>query len=252
MGPDIIVVRGVPLRRDPARDECFVIVTDQADMIRVNDDSERSQREKLHVELNAELQSLEIAAQSIADFPDAPWQLRLDLARQCWDETRHARLCHQRLIQKGGRKGEFPIINQEWGVVCAFDSLLARLVVQNRTFEAGSLDVMLQMVAWWSERGDRETAEHLDGIQADEIGHVRMANLWIERLTRDNPRATAEAAAALANVRQRLGRLQSPRPGQDQKPRVDLVVPANSEDRRRAGFSDDAVDALARRAASDD
>ena len=37
-----------------------------------------------------ELDSLEASAQSLADFPRAPWELRLALARQCADEARHA------------------------------------------------------------------------------------------------------------------------------------------------------------------
>jgi uncharacterized ferritin-like protein (DUF455 family) len=247
---DVAIVRGVALRRDPAREPCFVVVHDQADMIRINDESEASQREKLHVELNAELQSLEIAAQSLVDFPAAEWEVRLSLARQCWDESRHAWLCYRRLVDKGGRKGEFPVINQEWGVVCMYDSLLARLAVQNRTFEAGSLDVFQRMIGWWRERGDEETAADMEAIQADEIAHVRFANDWIDRSTAGNPKATLEVAAALASVKQRLTRLQRRLPG-DAERRVEVALPANVDDRRRAGFSEHAISELAERSAHD-
>jgi uncharacterized ferritin-like protein (DUF455 family) len=247
-GDDVVVVRGVALRRDPARESCFVVVHDQNDMIRINDESDASQREKLHVELNAELQSLEIAAQSLVDFPEAEWDVRLSLARQCWDECRHAWLCHRRLVDKGGRKGEFPVINQEWGLVCMYGSLLARLAVQNRTFEAGSLDVFQRMVVWWRDRGDEETAADMEAIQADEIAHVRFANDWIGRATAGNPKATLEVGAALASVKQRLVRLQTRLPS-DPERRVDPVVPANVDDRRQAGFSERAISELADRAA---
>ena len=55
--------------------------------------------------------------------PYAPWELRMEIARQCWDESRHARLYHRRLLEKGGRKGEFPIANHEWTVTCSFATL---------------------------------------------------------------------------------------------------------------------------------
>ena len=45
--------------------------------------------EFLHRQMNEEVNSLEIAARNLADFPDADWELRLAIARQCWDEARH-------------------------------------------------------------------------------------------------------------------------------------------------------------------
>lgn len=239
---DIRVVRGVPLRCDPAREPCFTVVDDQTEMIRINDDSEASQREKLSVELNSELQSLEIAAQSLSEFPEAPWELRLGLARQCWDEARHARLASRRLIERGGWKGEFPVINQEWGVVCAVDSLLGRLAIQNRTFEAGSLDSSLELLAWWRRLGDDDTADVLEGIHADEVFHVRLANDWIERMTLDNPRAQLEVAAAMIAVKRRLAMLRS-----GTESRLKVTVPVNTTDRRAAGFTDDEIAELTRR-----
>ena len=32
----------------------------------------------------------------------------MQLARQCWDETRHVGLLYRRLLELGGQKGEFP------------------------------------------------------------------------------------------------------------------------------------------------
>jgi uncharacterized ferritin-like protein (DUF455 family) len=244
---DLVLVRDVPLRRDPARDASFTVVHDQVDMVRVNDESPRSQREKLHLEVNNELQSLEIAAQCLIEFPDAPWELRLFLARQCWDESRHARLAFRRLLAKGGHKGEFPILNQEWGIVCAIRSLVGRLAVQNRTFEAGSLDVFDQMVDWWRDLGDDETADDMDGICADEVLHVRFANDWIEAMVRDEPRALLDVSSAITQLRRAVPAL-TPRPGEHRAEGApsEVVVPANVRDRANAGFTDEAVDHVAR------
>ena len=62
--------------------------------------------------------------------------------------------------------------------------------------------------------------------------------------------ATLEVAAALASVKQRLTRLQRRLPG-DAERRVELVLPANVDDRRRAGFPEHAISELAERAAHD-
>ena len=52
--------------------------------------------------MNNEMGALEIAAQCLVDFPEAPWDLRMQLARQASDESRHVRELHRRLRQLGG------------------------------------------------------------------------------------------------------------------------------------------------------
>src|SRR5207244_3236005 len=147
-------VRGVELRADPAREDCFEVVHVQTDLHDYADMSDAARRARLHKHVHNEMQSLEIAAQSLADFPDAPWDIRMSLARQCWDETRHCRLLYRRLVELGGHKGEFPVINYEWGITCALDSLVARLTLQNRTFEGGEMDLLRKLVGEWREAGD--------------------------------------------------------------------------------------------------
>src|SRR6185436_9651814 len=139
---DLKLVRGVSLRRDPARETCFTVVQLQTDLHDYEGMSAVSRRQRLHRHMHNEMQTLEIAAQGLADFPDAPWDLRMQLARQCWDETRHTNLLYKRLRELGGRKGEFPVMNYEWGVTQLLKSLAARLAVQNRTFEAGEMDLL--------------------------------------------------------------------------------------------------------------
>src|SRR5215471_4566242 len=86
---DTKVVCGVTLRKDPARESCFKVVDTDAQMVAWPDMSPQSRRERLHRHMNNEITSLDIAAQCLADFPDAPWDLRMQLARQAWDESRH-------------------------------------------------------------------------------------------------------------------------------------------------------------------
>jgi uncharacterized ferritin-like protein (DUF455 family) len=227
----IVVRNGVVLRASPARDACFTIVTDQADMAKHPDGSLESRREQLHGDVNNEIQSLEIAAQSLIDFPDAPWELRLELARQCWDETRHARLFLARLLAMKGYKGEFPILNQDWGVVCMFDTLPARLAVQNRIFEALSLDVFKEGVEAWTGWGDPETAAVMEGVMVDEIRHAAFANEWLRRLGAANPSVMLKAVAAMSQLKT-MAKALTP-PGM----KMDHEIPSNEEDKRHAGLT---------------
>ena len=221
---------GVTLRASPAREPCFNVVTDQAQMHKAIEGSLEHRREQLHSNVNEEIQSIEIAAQCLVDFPDEPWDIRLCLARQCWDEARHAQLFFRRLLELDGRKGEFPVINQEWGVVCMFDSLAARLAIQNRVFEGGSLDVLKESAEVWAGWGDPITSEILDAIVADEVQHSQFANQWLARLRTENPGKLLKAIAAMSTLKAWAKALTPP----EQK--MEHVIPVNEEDRRHAAF----------------
>jgi hypothetical protein len=250
---DTFEVRGVTLRNDPARDACFTVVRRDADMHEYPDMSEVSRRERLHRHMNNEIGGLEIAAQMLVDFPDAPWELRMQLARQCWDETRHIELLYRRLRQLGGRKGEFPVSNFEWCVTNMFDTIAARLAVQNRTFEAGQMDILGKITSAWRAAGDDETADMLDGILADEIQHVRFANQWIRRMVESDRRLLlkivhaivflGKANDALAPEKGEVNQVGMPVMNANEK-RFDV----NVHDRRAADFTDDEIHEVLRQA----
>jgi uncharacterized ferritin-like protein (DUF455 family) len=246
-----VEVRGVKLRRDPAREGCFSVVHGQGEMPVANIGTAEARREFLHRDVNNELQSLEIAAQNLADFPEAPWGLRMELARQCWDETRHARLCYRRLREMGGYKGEFPILNQEWGVVCSVNSLPARLAIQNRAFEGGSLDVFRKMVRLWEEAGDSRTSEIMDVILHDEVHHVRFGNQWLRQMSKENPRVLLDVATAMNHVESVIAALE-PTEGEVNVEGVDLStvtreIETSTQDRELADFSEREISELTRR-----
>lgn len=198
----IKLVRAVTLLEDPAREPCFTNADLDADMVEfaADDMSDTARRERLHRHMNNECGALEIAAQALVDFPDAPWDLRMRLARQAADEARHAAVLLRRVRELGGRKGEFPVNNFEWSVTTMLDSLPGRLAVQNRTFEAGLIDLLGALRNTWRAAGDETTAEVLDGILADEIVHVRFGNRWIRRMTEENPRMLLKVAQAVRTL----------------------------------------------------
>ncbi len=244
-------VMGVTLCADPAREECFRVAQLDSEMQKFETGmSEDARREKLHRHMNNEMGALEIAAQCLADFPDSPWELRMQLARQAFDESRHVRALHQRLRQLGGYKGEFPIGNFEWAITNMCDTLAARLAIQNRTFEAGQMDLLGALRQIWRSVGDERTAEVLEHILVDEINHVRFANQWIRRLIQADRRVLLKVASAvryLADTNAELGGEPATNPeGTSAERHMKLGI--NVEDRRQADFSDDEINEILRQA----
>ena len=245
------VVRGVTLRADPAREKCFHVVSDAAELADYADMSEVARRQRLHKHMHNEMQSLEMAAQSVADFSDAPWHIRVGLARQCWDESRHTRLLYKRLKEIGGHKGGFPVMNYEWSVTCMLGNISARLAIQNRVFEGGEIDLLRHLVKMWRESGDEATAELLDGILADEIQHVRLANSWFKEMSRADPTVLLKLASAVSFLRS-VTTAFTPKPGEVNAAGVNLTgfehveMLLNVEDRVRAGFTQREIDEIRR------
>lgn len=234
---ETMTVRGVTLRRDPAREPCFVIVHLHSDVPRREGLGREALLMRMHSEQNQEIQTLEIAALCLADYPSAPWELRLELARQCWDEARHAALYLRRLVELGGHKGQYAIANLDWSVVTMLDSLPARLAVQHRTFEAGSMDLESQAIPMLRDAGDDVTADIMEAVTTDEIQHVRFANVWLKCLTDADPRAVLQIASAMTWLR----RVVVATGGDPLK-----QVATDIESRQLAGFSNDDIAAVVR------
>jgi hypothetical protein len=244
-------VKGMTLRRDPAREECFQVVDTDAELQEYPGMSEISCRQRIHRHMNNETGAIEIAAQCLVDFPDAAWDLRMQLARQCWDESRHVAALYRRLLDRGGHKGEFPISNFEWTVTSSLDTLAARLALQNRTFEAGELDLLGQLPNEWRKIGDKRTAEVLESILADEITHVRFANQWLKRMVQEDRRTLLKIAVAVrflsavtAAVAPNEGEIGPS--GHAFVKGEEKLAQVNIEDRRHADFSDAEIDQFLR------
>jgi len=246
-------VCGVTLCADPMREDCFTVAQRDVEMDERPDAamSEISRREKLHRHMNNETGAMEIAAQMLVDFPETPWELKMELARQTADESRHVMSLYRRLKQLGGYKGEFPIGNFEWCVTNLCDSIEARLAIQNRTFEAGQMDLLGTLRNVWRAVNDERTAQVLEHILADEINHVRFANRWIKLLAQKNPRVLMKVAVAMrmfsevnAALAVREGEINAV--GSDLSYKAHTQIAINVEDRRQADFSDDEIDEILR------
>lgn len=181
----------------PARDERFIVKERWIECENFPADHPLHQVQFIHRQMNEEVNGLECSARGLSDFPDADWAIRMWLARQCADEARHARMFRRLLESLGGRVGQFPVLNFQYRIITKADSLLGRLTIQNRTFEAGGIDA----VSWVTEQtraaGESALADFFESQLADEIVHVRFANEWLRKTLQDDPRELLRMGATM-------------------------------------------------------
>jgi uncharacterized ferritin-like protein (DUF455 family) len=181
----------------PARDDRFQVVERWSEMTNFPDGDPEKPLEFLHRQMNEETNVMENAARSLAQFPAAEWGIRMWLARQCADEARHVEVYRRLLERRGGRVGQYPVMNFQYRILGAIDSLIGRLAVQNRTFEADGLDAAVFGAHEARAQGDDELADVYEAQSADEVLHVRFANEYIRRKIQEDGRNVLRMATAL-------------------------------------------------------
>lgn len=191
----------------PARDPRFQEVVRWVDCVNLPEGSPEQQIEFFHRQMNEEMNVLENAARNLAEFPDADWTLRLWLARQCADEARHVLNYRRILERRGGRVGQYPILNFQYRILGKIPTLIGRLGIQNRTFEADGLDAVTFVAETARQDGDLELAEMYEMQQCDEVVHVRFANEWIRQQVEADPRQVLRLATALDQGRRAFAQI---------------------------------------------
>jgi len=231
----------------PARDPRFHVVERWVDCAALPAGTPASELEFLHRQMHEELTAVESSARTLADFPDADWQVRLDLARQCSDEARHARMFRRVLERRGGKVGQSPVLSFQYRIIVAIDTLIGRLTVQNRSFEAGGIDAIEDGIADARRRGVQDLLELLDAQLADEVVHVRFANAAIADLKSRDPAHLLSMGTALTQAGKAFREVMGDEGTAGAHHRV------SGEARREAGFSAEeirAADQLAERLVS--
>src|SRR5438876_9327182 len=102
-------------------------------------------KERVRGIMVGELQAMEGAGRTVYDFPDAPWEFTMDMARQVWDESRHVDIYVRLLEHLGGYVGEFPETTLLWRCACAEDAA-ARVAGVNRGLEGLARDVFAELI----------------------------------------------------------------------------------------------------------
>lgn len=161
-------------------------------------------RHKFHQLLYGEVETTDRMGKMLAEFPELPWELRLELAHQMWDEARHieivAKVCEDELGATLGY-GPWPLV---WWWMQNETDPLKRITVTNSWSEANLMHMLREWRDNASQRGFTRIAELCDYLQADELTHVKLATRWIRELTENDPERRAELVrwgnAAVARI----------------------------------------------------
>ena len=141
---------------------------------------------RLHGIYVGELQALEAAGRTLWDFPDAPWEFKLNMARQCWDEARHVQTYEKLIAHAGGEIGAYPENTFLFETSCHDDPVL-RVTGVNRCLEGLACDVFRQLIDFGKQTGDDVIAQAVDFVLADELTHVRFGSDWVREFTKGDP-----------------------------------------------------------------
>jgi len=219
-------------------------------MRRHGEDAPDRARSLMHGIFMGEVQALEAAGRTCWDFEvgdpkrgddeankKAPFALKLDMARQCWDETRHVEISVKLGDWMGSEIGEFAEGRGLYQAGCNPDPAL-RLCAVNRGIEGLAIDVFANMKAFGTECQDPVMEFCEDWMLADEVTHVKMGSDWLRALTADDPERRTRALEFQRTV-DKLFSLGGGR-GKDQDSPIRLA----EEFRRMAGFTEDEIDEI--------
>jgi hypothetical protein len=188
-----------PRLDEPARD-AFVTVTADGDPYLTEDlyvnggdnhvPVERDeQKHFFHGLMDAELCAAELMARNSHEHPDMPWDFHVDMARQTWDELRHARV-HDILMatELECRWGDYPVGFSYFKSIYALD-LLGRLVLFNGTSEQKAMWRHSHRRKVLIAQGQDTIAKVFDYLLADEVPHVHNGVRWGSYLLGGDERA---------------------------------------------------------------
>jgi Protein of unknown function (DUF455) len=212
-------LRILPPLEEPARDDS-IEVTPGGDpylsrKLYVNDPDENhvpvepeEQRHFFHALMDAELCAAELMARNSHEHPQMPWDFHVDMARQVWDELRHAKL-HYILMptELGCRWGDYPVGFSYFKSIYAFD-LLGRLALFNGTSEQKAMWRHSRRREVLVEQGQEQVAKVFDYLLADEVPHVHNGTRWGSYLLGGDERAYR---AKVRELRESLDETGAPR-----------------------------------------
>ncbi len=207
-------------------------------------DSADAARALMHGIFVGEIQALEGAGRTCWDFDtgdardEAPFALKLDMARQCWDEARHCEISVKLSDWMGTEIGEFSEGAFLYAAACNPDPVL-RLTGVNRALEGLAIDVFNTMREFGEIAGDPVLEFCEDWMLADEVTHVKMGSDWLRRLTADDPERRKDALE-FQKIVDKLFSLGGFRSDEDDSP-----VKLARRFRELAGFDDAEIDEIA-------
>ena len=203
------------------------------------EDVDERARRLMHGIFVGEIQALEGAGRTCFDYEtgEVPFQLKLDMARQCWDEARHCEISVKLCSHMGGDLGEYTEFTTLFEAACHEDPVF-RLAGVNRALEGLAIDVFTNMRDFGRAMSDPVMTMCEDFMLADEVTHVKMGSRWLREVTENDPERR-EAALEFQRVVDNLFNFQG---GRSEDP--DAPIRLARQFRKMAGFSDGEIDEI--------
>lgn len=177
-----------PLRvAEPARDPAITLVNGAGKLPRPGELSDPAARTRCLARFaHHELMAVELFAWALVRWPDLPTGLRRGLLRVLAEEQTHCRLYLERLEAHGSRLEDHPLSDYFWkhtpAIAQSPAGVRAFLAAMGLTYEQANLDFSALYAEAFRRAGDEASARVCERVHDDEIGHVRLAATWLERL----------------------------------------------------------------------
>jgi uncharacterized ferritin-like protein (DUF455 family) len=143
--------------------------------------SREGQARMLHDLGNIELQAMELAVRTLAQYPEAPREFREELAEVALEEARHFGLCLDALDELEKPWGSWPVHRSLWDVVTDGD-LLERVLIVHRYMEGAGLDAGSRLMDRLTGVVAPLAKEVVGTILREEIGHVAFGSKWYRKI----------------------------------------------------------------------
>lgn len=183
----------------------------------------------IHAIAHIEFTAINLAWDAVYRFRNLPRAYYDDWVQVADEEARHFQMLQARLQHLGHDYGDFPAHGGLWDMAgrTAHD-VLERMALVPRVFEARGLDATPGMIARLRSAGDGATADILEIIWREEVGHVGCGTRWFHYCCAQRG---VDPQSTFCELLQRYmkGRLRGP---------------FHYDSRRRAGFSDAELEML--------
>jgi hypothetical protein len=151
------------------------------------DDPDEVVKFMAHRDADNEMHAAEVLGRNIYEHPEMPWEFHVDMARQCWDEVRHAVLYQKYLEEAGGQLGDYPVVEGNYAYRMALDFPHRIYDLHLRGERLGMHD-LLRFREEAQAAGDRRYELLNDFIHADEVPHVKNGR-WLRWLLKEDQAA---------------------------------------------------------------
>jgi uncharacterized ferritin-like protein (DUF455 family) len=223
-------VRDTPSRREPAyrpawtlseeekRDlevkigdaDLFQDLFTMREMVRAQPDNVELRKALVSGIASAEFAGIDAFSRKVVEWQEwpVPQTLIMAIARQTWDEVRHAALAKGLIEEYGGEIGDYPDTlagggpppGTTDGVAGSYNAVgelmrepVVSLSMTNVSLEGGALQLFQETSRVGEKIGDSLMAHCYDYNWADEVTHTAIGDYFVKLLTQDNPEEEAKA-----------------------------------------------------------